>query len=207
MLQCALVTVSQNEQPRLLWILKRKVKYTYTYPQPSARLMCFRVMRILVPVRRNDQCIFSTASKELHGFRGHFCESHYRNAAIPILQLQENWTAKGLRGWCDDSKSVFWTGIKRAAIWDQVFTRSEVSLPVPVYLKNSDGLTLDSQASCQIRRCLSLLSHYIFSPRADAGVAQRCQVDMKCIMGSNTLSRHACSMINMEKKSPALLLL
>lgn len=86
------------------------------YPQPSAGLMCFRVMRILVPVRRNDQCIVSTASKELHGFRGYLCESHYRNAATPILLLQENWTAKGLRGWCDDSKSAFWTGIKRAAI-------------------------------------------------------------------------------------------
>lgn len=65
------------------------------------------------------------------------------------------------------------TGLKSAAIGDDIFMWSKLTLPVPVYFKNSDGLTLNSQALCQIRHCPSLPSQLYVESQS------RCRVSIK----------------------------
>jgi len=63
------------------------------------------------------------------------------------------------------------TGLKGAAIRDPVLLRSNLSLPVPVYFKNSDALTSNRQALCQIRHCPSRPSQLCVEPQSRGRVS------------------------------------
>lgn len=83
------------------------------------------------------------------------------------------------------------TGLKSAAIWD---LRGLNSLPVPVYFKNSDGLTLKSQALCQISA--SLPSQLYVEPQSRCGVSTEVTQTAPCTMHSDKCNRCACSRRN-----------